>query len=84
MLAAQRLRERHGPVAFVGEGQSDRYGALYSDIVFAKDALVEICEQDGVPFLPWETFDDVREALEAASEPPGPIAPNRCPGWRTA
>ena len=35
MLAAQRLRERHGPVAFVGEGQSDRYGALYSDIVFA-------------------------------------------------
>ena len=68
MLAAQRLRERHGPVAFVGEGQSDRYGALYSDIVFAKDALVEICEQDGVPFLPWETFDDVRNALEAGSE----------------
>ena len=84
MLAAQRLRERHGPVAFVGEGQSDRYGALYSDIVFAKDALVEICEQDGVPYRPWETFDDVREALEAASEPPGPIAPDRCPGWRTA
>lgn len=27
MLAAQRLRERHGPVAFVGDGQSDRYGA---------------------------------------------------------
>jgi len=84
MLAAQRLREQHGPVAFVGEGQSDRYGALYSDIVFAKDALVAICEQDGVPYRRWETFDDVRVALEEADTLPGPVAPERCPGWRTA
>ena len=83
MLAAQRLRERHGPVAFVGEGQSDRYGALYSDIVFAKDALVEICEQDGVAFLPWETFDDVRNALETLGSLPGPVEPERCLGWTT-
>ena len=84
MLAAQRLRERHGPIAFVGEGQSDRYGALYSDIVFAKDALVEICEQDGVPYRAWETFDDVRETLESVDTLPGAIGPERCPGWRTA
>jgi 2-hydroxy-3-keto-5-methylthiopentenyl-1-phosphate phosphatase len=83
MLAVQRARERHGPVAFVGEGQSDRYGALYSDVVFAKDALVAICQQDGVPFLPWTTFDDVRAALESIGELPGPVAPERCPGWRT-
>ena len=83
MLAAQRLRERHGPVAFVGEGQSDRYGALYSDIVFAKDALAPICEQDGVPYLPWDTFDDVRRALEEADTLPGPVDPERCLGWTT-
>jgi 2-hydroxy-3-keto-5-methylthiopentenyl-1-phosphate phosphatase len=64
MRAAIGLRERHGAVAFVGEGQSDRYGALYSDVVFAKDALVRICEQDGVRFQRWETFDDVRDVLE--------------------
>jgi 2-hydroxy-3-keto-5-methylthiopentenyl-1-phosphate phosphatase len=84
MLAAQRLRERHGPVAFVGDGQSDRYGALYSDIVFAKDALIAICEQDGVPFTTWETFDDVREALEGTGSLTEPIGGERCPGWRTA
>ncbi len=84
MLTATRLRERHGPVAFVGEGQSDRYGALYSDLVFAKDALVAICEQDGVPYLRWETFDDVREALEEAATLPGPVGAERCPGWRTS
>ncbi|MGQ0669629.1 MAG: HAD-IB family phosphatase [Actinomycetota bacterium] len=81
MLAAQRFRERHGPIAFVGEGQSDRYGALYSDVVFAKKDLVTICERDGVPYLPWETFDDVRAALESLGPIPGPVAPVRCPGW---
>jgi 2,3-diketo-5-methylthio-1-phosphopentane phosphatase len=83
MLAAVRTRERLGPVAFVGEGQSDRYGALYSDIVFAKKDLVRICEADGVPFLPWKTFDDVREALQNTDRLLGPVAPQRCPGWRT-
>ncbi len=75
--------ERHGLVAFVGEGQSDRYGALYSDVVFAKDALVAICEQDGVAFLPWETFDDVRNALETLGSLPGPVELERCLGWTT-
>lgn len=83
MLAAVRLRERYGPVAFVGEGQSDRFGALYSDVVFAKDALVRICEQDGVPFVAWETFDDVRAALEDGRSLAGPVGGARCPGWRT-
>ena len=84
MLAAQRLRDEHGPIAFVGEGQSDRYGALYSDVVFAKDALVRICEQDGVEFVRWETFDDVRNALETMRSLPGPLDPDPCRGWMTA
>lgn len=84
MLAAVRLRERYGPVAFVGEGQSDRYGAMYADVVFAKHALVPICEQDGVPFVPWETFDDVRNALEGGPSLVGPVGGTRCVGWRTA
>lgn len=83
MLAVVRAREAHGSVAFVGEGQSDRYGALYADLVFAKDALVEICEADGVPYRGWDTFDDVREGLETAGDPPGAVAPEHCPGWRT-
>jgi len=81
MLAVQRAE---APVAFIGEGHSDRYGALYADLVFAKDALVEICRDDGVPFVPYEDFDDVRAALEVARTLPGAVAPERCPGWHTA
>jgi 2-hydroxy-3-keto-5-methylthiopentenyl-1-phosphate phosphatase len=73
-----------GPVAYVGEGGSDRYGALYSDVVFAKDVLVDIARRDGVPLLEWETFDDVRHQLERLEDLPGPVGAERCPGWRTA
>ena len=45
---------------------------------------MQICEQDGVPYRAWETFDDVRGALEAAEDLPDAVAPERCPGWRTA
>jgi 2-hydroxy-3-keto-5-methylthiopentenyl-1-phosphate phosphatase len=74
--------EAAGPVAFVGEGDSDRFGALYADVVFAKDALVDWCRRDGVPFVPWVDFDDVRARLEATDGLPGPVAPDPCPGWR--
>jgi 2,3-diketo-5-methylthio-1-phosphopentane phosphatase len=83
MRAVLDARAR-GPVAFVGEGTSDRYGALYADVVFAKDVLVRYCEADGVRYVPWDGFDDVRRALESLDELPGPVAPVRCPGWTPA
>lgn len=84
MLAALSLRRAHRPVAFIGEGQSDRFGALYSDIVFAKDALPAICERDGVPYIPWESFDDVRGVLETLGSAPARRSPAICPGWEPA
>jgi 2,3-diketo-5-methylthio-1-phosphopentane phosphatase len=81
MRVVREQRRRHGPVAFVGEGHSDRYGALYADLVFAAKHLVEICRSDGVPFVPWTTFDDVRSGLEAGGTAPGPVEPDTCPGW---
>jgi 2,3-diketo-5-methylthio-1-phosphopentane phosphatase len=80
MQAVLGYRER-GPVAFVGEGQTDRYGALYADITFAKLDLLEYCRADGVPFVPWNDFGDVRRTLETIAELPGAVAPLRCPGW---
>ncbi len=83
MQAVLRYRE-HGPVAFIGEGQTDRYGALYADVTFAKLELVPFCEADGVPFVPWTDFDDVRRWLETADALPGPVSPLECPGWTTS
>lgn len=82
MQAVLQARDAHGSVAFVGDGQTDRYGALYADLVFAKDALTAYCQADGVPFAAWDDFDDIRRVLEdPATTVPGPVAPVSCPGW---
>jgi 2-hydroxy-3-keto-5-methylthiopentenyl-1-phosphate phosphatase len=81
MRAVFEAQAAHGRVAFVGEGQTDRYGALYADVTFAKDALPAYCEADGVPYVPWNDFDDIRGWLETHDDLPGPVAPARCPGW---
>ena len=72
------------PVAFVGEGHTDRYGALYADLVFAKKHLPGLCDEMGIPYVTWETFDDIRMALEVGVEALTRPAPDRCPGWTTA
>ena len=72
-------------VAFVGEGYSDRFGAVYADVTFAKHHLARLCQQEGIPFLPWQDYDDVRRGLEAIAAGDqavtGPVEPERCPGW---
>jgi len=83
MQAVLTARVALGPVAFIGDGQTDRYGALYADIVFAKDQLAETCARDGVPFEPWTDFDDVVRRLGAGAALPGPVSPVSCPGWTT-
>jgi 2,3-diketo-5-methylthio-1-phosphopentane phosphatase len=46
-------------VVFVGDGESDRYAAGYSDIVFAKRALVKLCVENGWPFRRWTEFAEI-------------------------
>lgn len=46
-------------VVFIGDGESDRYAAGYSDIVFAKRALVQLCLANGWPFRRWTEFAEI-------------------------
>jgi 2,3-diketo-5-methylthio-1-phosphopentane phosphatase len=67
-------------VVFIGDGESDRYAAGYSDIVWAKRSLVRICLEAGWEFRRWTEFGEIEawlaETLAAwAAEPaslPGP------------
>jgi 2,3-diketo-5-methylthio-1-phosphopentane phosphatase len=81
MNATLRAREHAQPTAFVGDGHSDTFGALYADVVFAKRYLAGHCRDEGIPFIEWETFDDVRAAIDNGLDVPGPVHPERCPGW---
>jgi 2,3-diketo-5-methylthio-1-phosphopentane phosphatase len=50
-------------VVFIGDGESDRYAAGYSDIVFAKRSLVRICLEAGWPFRRWTEFRELEAWL---------------------
>ena len=52
-------------VVFIGDGESDRYAAGYSDIVWAKRALVRICLEAGWAFRRWTEFVEIDRWLEA-------------------
>jgi 2-hydroxy-3-keto-5-methylthiopentenyl-1-phosphate phosphatase len=53
------------PVAYVGDGVSDRCAAASADLVFARAALARYLERDGIPFLPFDDFADVQAGLAA-------------------
>lgn len=50
-------------VAFIGDGESDRYAAGYSDLVFAKHALLRLCVENGWPFRRWTEFSEIEAWL---------------------
>jgi 2-hydroxy-3-keto-5-methylthiopentenyl-1-phosphate phosphatase len=52
-------------VAFVGDGESDRYAAAYADLIFAKRELAELCRTEGWEFSPWHDFGELMAWLEA-------------------
>jgi 2,3-diketo-5-methylthio-1-phosphopentane phosphatase len=52
-----------GPVAYVGDGYSDRCAAEAADRAFARRGLARYLRERGIPFTPFEDFHDVRRAL---------------------
>ncbi len=64
-LCKAMAMEEH-PGAFkilIGDSLTDLHGAEKADLVFARAKLKEILTQQGKPFEPYETFDEIRETL---------------------
>jgi 2-hydroxy-3-keto-5-methylthiopentenyl-1-phosphate phosphatase len=52
-----------GPVAYVGDGWSDRCAALAADRRFARRSLARYLEREGVDYVHFDDFDIIREEL---------------------
>lgn len=46
-------------IVYVGDGTSDRYPIHLAHQVFAKDALIDICKEEGIPFDEFASFQDI-------------------------
>ncbi len=54
-------------VVFVGDGESDRYAAAHADVIFARDALVGMCEESSWPYRRWVDFAEIEAWLREAA-----------------
>lgn len=59
----EELRARGHRVAVCGDGTADRCAARQADLVFARGRLPRYCDEMGVPWTPFETFDEVLAAF---------------------
>jgi 2,3-diketo-5-methylthio-1-phosphopentane phosphatase len=66
-IARQMAAEHGGPIVLVGDGKSDACVAGIADTVFAKDSLVRHCEDQGIPYIPFEDFSDVLSVVKTWS-----------------
>ena len=57
----RRYRSRGYHTVLVGDGASDRHGALAADAVLARGSLLEWCRSEGVPHHAFQDFGDVAE-----------------------
>ena len=49
---------------YIGDGWSDTCAAEHCDYIFAKRSLLKYCEQNGLPYYPFNTFKDVQKIVE--------------------
>lgn len=48
----------------IGDSVTDFAGAKLADLVFARSHLIEECENSGIPYVPFETFDEITAYLQ--------------------
>lgn len=68
--AARLLQAEGWRVALVGDGAADRCAADAADAVFARRSLVPYCRERGIPFRPFESFDEVAAAFAGGDPRP--------------
>lgn len=66
---AERIREIvkrekfEGEIVFAGDGFSDICAIDEANILFAKNDLLKYCQDENIPHLPFDSFDDIGRAL---------------------
>lgn len=58
------LRERYNKVVFAGDGDNDKYPGVHADATFARARLKDVLDQEGRPFIAWDSFHDIMRVVD--------------------
>lgn len=56
-------RDGYAEAVYIGDGSNDLLAAREADRVFARRKLAELCDAHGLPYEPFDSFDDIMNAL---------------------
>ena len=54
------LKEKYETVIYAGDGVSDFCSADKADILYAKKRLLTYCKENGIKYIPYNTFKDIK------------------------
>ena len=57
------MKKLYEKTVYVGDGVSDYCVADKADILFAKTSLIDYCEQNGIKYIGYNTFEDIKNSL---------------------
>ena len=75
----ESFQERGCYVFFAGDGQSDLEAARKADATFAHRTLAKFCDEEGIPYQPFEDFGGMLLAVREYSRN-GHESPSRATG----
>ncbi len=67
-LVIESHSDHHSLRVYIGDGHSDKCAAVKCDIIFAKSALADYCQREGIAFYHFRDFFDVQKILEQLIE----------------
>lgn len=59
----EECKNMNKTVIFIGDGLTDRCIAENADLVFAKSALAQYCDEKGVSYIRYQNFNDIKQKL---------------------
>lgn len=60
LLHLEEMKLHGKTIIYIGDGLTDRCIAEKADIVYAKGYLKQYCEKQMIPYMPFDSFEDIR------------------------
>lgn len=69
-IIIEKYQAQGKKVIYIGDGKSDREAIHEADVIYAKDHLMDYCNNENVPAIGYQNFKNLVETLRSGEFPP--------------